>query len=130
MRPASHPLVHILTFKLFPLVKREADDVKEQIEKKCQALNAADPGSDLFSVQALQRQHEGFERDLAPLGDKVRQELLSFSNIFFFTYQCLLLWFYFPFHILTFIFLLLRTRPCPCILSLKQVHWKDMPQTH
>ncbi|XP_036298592.1 spectrin alpha chain, erythrocytic 1 [Pipistrellus kuhlii] len=50
---------------------READDVKEQIEKKCQALNAADPGSDLFSVQALQRQHEGFERDLAPLGDKV-----------------------------------------------------------
>ncbi|EPQ17489.1 Spectrin alpha chain, erythrocyte [Myotis brandtii] len=50
---------------------READDVKEQIEKKCQALSAADPGSDLFSVQALQRQHEGFERDLAPLGEKV-----------------------------------------------------------
>ncbi|XP_015418805.1 PREDICTED: LOW QUALITY PROTEIN: spectrin alpha chain, erythrocytic 1, partial [Myotis davidii] len=50
---------------------READDVKEQIEKKCHALGAADPGSDLFSVQALQRQHEGFERDLAPLGEKV-----------------------------------------------------------
>uniref|UniRef100_A0A2K5UN69 Spectrin alpha chain, erythrocytic 1 n=1 Tax=Macaca fascicularis TaxID=9541 RepID=A0A2K5UN69_MACFA len=50
---------------------READDTKEQIEKKCQALSAADPGSDLFSVQALQRQHEGFERDLVPLGDKV-----------------------------------------------------------
>ncbi|XP_054419326.1 spectrin alpha chain, erythrocytic 1 [Pteronotus mesoamericanus] len=50
---------------------READDMKEQIEKKCQALSAADPGSDLFSVQALQRQHEGFERDLIPLGEKV-----------------------------------------------------------
>ncbi|XP_022415244.2 spectrin alpha chain, erythrocytic 1 isoform X2 [Delphinapterus leucas] len=50
---------------------READDTKEQIEKKCQALSAADPGSDLFSVQALQRQHEGFERDLIPLGEKV-----------------------------------------------------------
>uniref|UniRef100_A0A4X1VR19 Spectrin alpha chain, erythrocytic 1 n=1 Tax=Sus scrofa TaxID=9823 RepID=A0A4X1VR19_PIG len=50
---------------------RDADDTKEQIEKKCQALSAADPGSDLFSVQALQRQHEGFERDLTPLGEKV-----------------------------------------------------------
>ncbi|XP_057602793.1 spectrin alpha chain, erythrocytic 1 isoform X2 [Hippopotamus amphibius kiboko] len=50
---------------------READDTKEQIEKKRQALSAADPGSDLFSVQALQRQHEGFERDLIPLEEKV-----------------------------------------------------------
>uniref|UniRef100_A0A8C4L210 Spectrin alpha chain, erythrocytic 1 n=1 Tax=Equus asinus TaxID=9793 RepID=A0A8C4L210_EQUAS len=50
---------------------RDADDTKEQIEKKCKALSAADPGSDLFSVQALLRQHEGFERDLAPLGEKV-----------------------------------------------------------
>ncbi|XP_014652504.1 PREDICTED: spectrin alpha chain, erythrocytic 1 [Ceratotherium simum simum] len=50
---------------------RDADDMKDQIEKKCQALSAADPGSDLFSVQALQRQHDGFERDLIPLGEKV-----------------------------------------------------------
>ncbi|XP_007530647.2 spectrin alpha chain, erythrocytic 1 [Erinaceus europaeus] len=50
---------------------READDTKEQIEKKYQALSIADPGSDLFSVQALQRQHDGFERDLIPLGEKV-----------------------------------------------------------
>ncbi|XP_066111276.1 spectrin alpha chain, erythrocytic 1 [Saccopteryx bilineata] len=50
---------------------REANDTKEQIEKKSQVLGAADPGSDLFSVQALQRQHEGFERDLIPLGEKV-----------------------------------------------------------
>ncbi|XP_033621593.1 spectrin alpha chain, erythrocytic 1 [Fukomys damarensis] len=50
---------------------READDTKEQIEKKCQALRVADPGSDLLSVQALQRQHEIFERDLIPLEEKV-----------------------------------------------------------
>lgn len=50
---------------------RDADETKEQIEKKCKTLSAADPGSDLFSVQALLRQHEGFERDLAPLGEKV-----------------------------------------------------------
>ncbi|XP_006159133.1 spectrin alpha chain, erythrocytic 1 [Tupaia chinensis] len=53
------------------MFNREADDTKEQIEKKCQALSVADPGSDLFSVQTLQRQHEGFERDLIPLGEKV-----------------------------------------------------------
>ncbi|XP_006861684.1 PREDICTED: spectrin alpha chain, erythrocytic 1 isoform X2 [Chrysochloris asiatica] len=50
---------------------RDADDTKELIEKKCQAIKAADPGSDLFSVQALQRQHEGFERELPPLEEKV-----------------------------------------------------------
>ncbi|KAM6217212.1 spectrin alpha chain, erythrocytic 1 [Rhynchocyon petersi] len=50
---------------------READDTKEKIETKCQALSAADPGSDLFSVQALQRQHEAFQRELIPLAEKV-----------------------------------------------------------
>ncbi|XP_012372086.2 LOW QUALITY PROTEIN: spectrin alpha chain, erythrocytic 1-like, partial [Octodon degus] len=50
---------------------READDMKEEIEKKCQALRVADPGLDLLSVEALQRQHEIFEKDLIPLGEKV-----------------------------------------------------------
>uniref|UniRef100_A0A5F8G4J8 Spectrin alpha chain, erythrocytic 1 n=1 Tax=Monodelphis domestica TaxID=13616 RepID=A0A5F8G4J8_MONDO len=50
---------------------RDAEDTKERIEKKHQALSAADPGSDLFSVQALQRRHDAFERDLEPLGEKV-----------------------------------------------------------
>ncbi|XP_004640065.1 spectrin alpha chain, erythrocytic 1 [Octodon degus] len=50
---------------------READDTKEEIERKCQALRVADPGSDLLSVQALQRQHDTFEKDLIPLGEKV-----------------------------------------------------------
>lgn len=56
---------------------RDADETKEWIEEKNQALNTDNYGHDLASVQALQRKHEGFERDLAALGDKVR---LSFSQ--------------------------------------------------
>lgn len=59
--------------------------MKEQIEKKRQALQVADPGSDLFSVQALQRQHEIFERDFMPLGEKVGHLLPSCSNTSLFT---------------------------------------------
>ncbi|XP_037121664.1 spectrin alpha chain, non-erythrocytic 1 isoform X4 [Syngnathus acus] len=50
---------------------RDADETKEWIEEKKQALNTDNYGHDLASVQALQRKHEGFERDLAALGDKV-----------------------------------------------------------
>ncbi|XP_048876599.1 spectrin alpha chain, non-erythrocytic 1-like isoform X2 [Brienomyrus brachyistius] len=50
---------------------RDADETKEWIEEKDQALNTDNYGHDLASVQALQRKHEGFERDLAALGDKV-----------------------------------------------------------
>lgn len=58
-------------------VLRDADETKEWIEEKNQALNTDNYGHDLASVQALQRKHEGFERDLAALGDKVR---FSFSR--------------------------------------------------
>ncbi|XP_035236243.1 spectrin alpha chain, non-erythrocytic 1 isoform X2 [Anguilla anguilla] len=50
---------------------RDADETKEWVEEKNQALNTDNYGHDLASVQALQRKHEGFERDLAALGDKV-----------------------------------------------------------
>ncbi|KAG8447987.1 hypothetical protein GDO86_015185 [Hymenochirus boettgeri] len=50
---------------------RDADETKEWIEEKNQALNTDNYGHDLASVQALQRKHEGFDRDLAALGDKV-----------------------------------------------------------
>jgi hypothetical protein len=53
------------------LTCRDADETKEWIEEKNQALNTDNYGHDLASVQALQRKHEGFERDLAALGDKV-----------------------------------------------------------
>uniref|UniRef100_A0A670YZN6 Spectrin alpha chain, non-erythrocytic 1 n=1 Tax=Pseudonaja textilis TaxID=8673 RepID=A0A670YZN6_PSETE len=59
----------LLSLLLWP--SRDADETKEWIEEKNQALNTDNYGHDLASVQALQRKHEGFERDLAALGDKV-----------------------------------------------------------
>ncbi|EEB17271.1 Spectrin alpha chain, putative [Pediculus humanus corporis] len=52
---------------------RDVDETKDWIQEKDQALNNDDLGKDLRSVQALQRKHEGLERDLAALGDKIRQ---------------------------------------------------------
>lgn len=64
---------------------RDADETKEWIEEKNQALNTDNYGHDLASVQALQRKHEGFERDLAALGDKVRLELWNDYNFVYYT---------------------------------------------
>jgi len=52
---------------------RDVDETKDWIHEKDEALNNDDLGKDLRSVQALQRKHEGLERDLAALGDKIRQ---------------------------------------------------------
>lgn len=60
------------------LACRDADETKEWIEEKNQALNTDNYGHDLASVQALQRKHEGFERDLAALGDKVGDRALFY----------------------------------------------------
>lgn len=49
------------------------DETKDWIQEKDEALNSDDLGRDLRTVQALQRKHEGLERDLAALGDKIRQ---------------------------------------------------------
>lgn len=51
---------------------RDVDETKDWIHEKDEALNNDDLGKDLRSVQALQRKHEGLERDLAALGDKVK----------------------------------------------------------
>lgn len=53
---------------------RDVDETKDWIQEKDEALNNDDLGKDLRSVQALQRKHEGLERDLAALGDKVRNK--------------------------------------------------------
>ncbi|ODM90518.1 Spectrin alpha chain [Orchesella cincta] len=45
---------------------------KDWIAEKDEALSKDDLGKDLRTVQALQRKHEGLERDLAALGDKIR----------------------------------------------------------
>ncbi|RWR99252.1 spectrin-like protein, partial [Dinothrombium tinctorium] len=52
---------------------RDIDETKDWIQEKDEALNNNDYGHDLRSVQTLQRKHEGLERDLAALGDKIRQ---------------------------------------------------------
>ncbi|XP_070496510.1 spectrin alpha chain isoform X3 [Chironomus tepperi] len=52
---------------------RDVDETKDWISEKDNALNNDDLGKDLRSVQTLQRKHEGLERDLAALRDKIRQ---------------------------------------------------------
>ncbi|XP_075989691.1 alpha spectrin isoform X2 [Anticarsia gemmatalis] len=52
---------------------RDVDETKDWIAEKESALTTDDLGKDLRSVQTLQRKHEGLERDLAALGDKIRQ---------------------------------------------------------
>lgn len=52
---------------------RDVDETKDWIAEKDNALNNDDLGKDLRSVQTLQRKHEGLERDLAALRDKIRQ---------------------------------------------------------
>jgi len=51
---------------------RDADETKDWIEEKENALNNTDLGHDLATVQRLQRKHEGLERDLAAIGEKVQ----------------------------------------------------------
>lgn len=81
----SHTFTLKMSLKHYFLIRvlRDADETKEWIEEKNQALNTDNYGHDLASVQALQRKHEGFERDLAALGDKVFSSLLHSSFAFF-----------------------------------------------
>jgi spectrin alpha len=51
----------------------EVDETRDWIQEKDEALSIDDLGKDLRSVQALQRKHEGLERDLAALQDKIRR---------------------------------------------------------
>ena len=51
---------------------RDADETIAWIAEKDSVLSTEDFGKDLASVQTLQRKHEGIERDLAALEDRVR----------------------------------------------------------
>ena len=53
------------------VICRDADETKSWMNEKDMALLSDDYGRDLASVQALQRKHEGLERDLAALESKV-----------------------------------------------------------
>lgn len=50
---------------------RDADETIAWISEKDVVLGSDDHGRDLATVQTLQRKHEGVERDLAALEDKV-----------------------------------------------------------
>ena len=54
---------------------RDVDETISWIKEKEQLMASDDFGRDLASVQALLRKHEGLERDLAALEDKVRAAL-------------------------------------------------------
>ena len=56
---------------LVPHVFRDADETISWIMEKDAILSSDDYGRDLASVQALRRKHEGVERDLAALSEKV-----------------------------------------------------------
>ena len=62
---------------------RDADDTKVWIEEKDVALSSQDYGYDLASVQALKRKHEGIERDLSALEEKVTHSNFLWIFIFF-----------------------------------------------
>ena len=50
----------------------DADETIAWIQEKDVVLSSDDYGRDLASVQALQRKHDGVERDLAALEEKVQ----------------------------------------------------------
>lgn len=60
---------------------RDVDETISWIKEKEQLMASDDFGRDLASVQALLRKHEGLERDLAALEDKVSISVhFSISN--------------------------------------------------
>lgn len=74
----------IFFFVVLPLVtdcvftsNRDVDETISWIKEKEQLMGSDDFGRDLASVQALLRKHEGLERDLAALEDKVGQMPIS-----------------------------------------------------
>ena len=58
---------------------RDAEEAQDWISEKFEQLDPDELGQDLRSVKRLQKKHEGYERDLTALGDKIR-ELGSLAN--------------------------------------------------
>ncbi|XP_031334782.1 spectrin beta chain, non-erythrocytic 1 isoform X2 [Photinus pyralis] len=62
------------------LFQRTCDEAKDWMLEKMMQLDIAEIGSDLKTVQALQRRHQNLERELAPVEEKVnRVQLLANS---------------------------------------------------
>ena len=62
---------HSIYINLLSFFHRDADETIAWIMEKDAILSTDDYGRDLASVQALRRKHEGVERDLAALNEKV-----------------------------------------------------------
>lgn len=60
-----------LSLLSFSVIIRDADETISWINEKDTLLSTDDYGRDLPSVQALERKHDGLERDLNALEDKV-----------------------------------------------------------
>ena len=58
-----------------PEKPRAADETKSWMNEKASNVLSKEYGRDLASVQALQRKHEGLERDLDALEEKVDTHL-------------------------------------------------------
>jgi spectrin alpha len=52
---------------------RDAEEAQDWISEKFEQLDPDELGQDLRSVKRLQKKHEGYERDLNALGDKIRE---------------------------------------------------------
>lgn len=63
--------IEVVIFFLLFHVHRDADETISWIQEKDVVLSTDDYGRDLASVQTLQRKHDGVERDLAALEEKV-----------------------------------------------------------
>ena len=64
-------IIRLAFYVIIIVICRDADETKSWMNEKDMALLSDDYGRDLASVQALQRKHEGLERDLAALESKV-----------------------------------------------------------
>ena len=91
MHPQWHDVIILLAKELLKVLKvtngrllylsayishyfnRDADETRDWIDEKDATLNLDDFGHDLSTVQRMQRKHEGLERDLAALGEKVKE---------------------------------------------------------
>ncbi|KAF5273495.1 hypothetical protein FQA39_LY07512 [Lamprigera yunnana] len=63
------------------LFQRTCDEAKDWMLEKMMQLDIDEIGSDLKTVQALQRRHENLERELAPLEEKVNRVQLLASSV-------------------------------------------------
>ncbi|KAF5308651.1 hypothetical protein FQR65_LT06112 [Abscondita terminalis] len=63
------------------LFQRTCEEAKDWMLEKMMQLDIAEIGSDLKTVQALQRRHQNLERELAPLEEKVKRVQLLANSV-------------------------------------------------